>query len=187
MSKAGRPSKFNYDSDEFYDEIFALAMQGATNAEIAFGLEDRFGHSLDDKAFLAMIHGRYQPWSEEENQRRGSRLRAVLARARQKINMIVRGRYLKTALGGIKTKNRSTTYRRLRVDGHLTDDEEIQTTESEIEYPPNMQALSTWLYHHDPDWRKVQRGEDVDEENQVDVGIDIGQWIDKELEEKNQR
>ena len=30
-----RPKKFDYDSDDFYDEILALSMQGLTDAEIA--------------------------------------------------------------------------------------------------------------------------------------------------------
>ena len=37
----GRPKKFDYDSDDFYDEILALAMQGLTDAEIADALEDK--------------------------------------------------------------------------------------------------------------------------------------------------
>ena len=35
-----RPKKFDYDSDDFYDEILALAMQGLTDAEIADSLAD---------------------------------------------------------------------------------------------------------------------------------------------------
>ena len=42
-----RPRKFDYDSDDFYDEILALAMQGFTDAEIADMLVDKFGVSLD--------------------------------------------------------------------------------------------------------------------------------------------
>ena len=34
-----RPKKFDYDSDDFYDEILALSMQGLTDAEIADALE----------------------------------------------------------------------------------------------------------------------------------------------------
>ena len=35
-----RPKKFNYDSDEFYDEIFSLAVQGLNDAEVADALEE---------------------------------------------------------------------------------------------------------------------------------------------------
>lgn len=63
----------------------------------------------------------------------------------------------------------------------------MQISESEFESPPNIQALSTWLYHHDPEWRKVQRGMDVDTADvpqDVDHGIDIDAWIRKETELK---
>lgn len=172
--------KFNYDSDDFYDEIFTLAMQGANNGEIAYLLEDKFGVSLSPDVFSAMVNGNYSGWTEEENERRSARISRNLMRARQRINSIVRGRYLKSALGGIKTKN--VTSRRLQIDGQMTDNEVIQTTE--IELPPNMQALSTWLYHHDPEWRKVERRQD-EEANDVPTaknGVDISSWIEHENE-----
>ena len=181
----GRTPKFDYDSDEFYDEIFALAINGATNAEIAFGLQEKFGQSLDPETFYTMVRGAYPPWSKEENKRRSERLNRVLERARNKINMLVRSRYLKAALGGIVTKN--VTKRRMQIDGELTDNEVIQTTE--IELPPNMQALSTWLYHHDPDWRKVQRGADDMDGEEVpkgENGVDIGSWIELENSKKKE-
>ena len=172
----GRPPKFNYAGDEFYEEIYNLAMQGATNSEIAAGLADRFAETLTADTFSLMVKGRYSHWTAEQNEEYGGRLRRVLAQARENINKIVRGRYLKAALGGIKTKNRTT--RRLRINGELTDDEEIQTTE--IELPPNMQALSTWLYHHDPEWRRIQRGE-IEENKEAEKGIDIDKWIEQEV------
>lgn len=49
-----RPPKFNYDSDDFYDEILALSMQGLTDAEIADALEDKFKTSLSPEAFCSM-------------------------------------------------------------------------------------------------------------------------------------
>ena len=42
-----RPKKFDYDSDDFYDEILVLAMQGFTDAEIADMLVDKFGVSKE--------------------------------------------------------------------------------------------------------------------------------------------
>lgn len=64
----------------------------------------------------------------------------------------------------------------------LTDKAVVQ--EGETELPPNMQAISTLLYHHDPEWRKVERK--LDEENSdiptdINHGIDIGKWIEKEV------
>lgn len=49
-----RPKKFDYDSDDFYDEILALAMQGLTDAEIADSLADKFGVSLSPDVFSTM-------------------------------------------------------------------------------------------------------------------------------------
>lgn len=193
----GRPLKFDYDSDEFYDEIFALAFQGLTNAEIADALYERFNQSLSPSTFTMMINGSYAAWTEEENQRRGARLLGVLERARRKINSIVRGRYLKAALGGIKTKNVTTVNRRMRIDGVLTDDEEIQTSTTEFESSPNVQALSVWLHHHDKEWR-MKEGiveEDYADNNldpqgvptNIERGIDIASWIDQEVRAKAEK
>lgn len=189
----GRPQKFDYDSDEFVQEIFALAFNGLSNDEIADGLENRFGFGLAPSTFKKMLNGRYENWSKEENERRSTRYKSYLERARRKTNSLVRGRFLKMALGGIKTKHVSTVKRRLRIDGELTDNEEIQTTTQEIESAPSLQALSVWLYHFDPEWRKRQQGKHDEEEdpsyvpNDISKGIDITQWIDQEVKEKELR
>lgn len=172
--------KHKYDSDEFYDEILALAMQGLNDAEIADAL------NLTPEVFYTMKNGNYAQWSENQNQRRSERINKVLARGRRKITALVRGAYLKAALGGKKLKTKSTTTRKLRVDGVYTDDVEIQTTETETEMPYNVQALATWMYHHDPEWRKVQRKQDTDASDiptDVKKGIDIDAWIRKEVEQ----
>ena len=72
-----RPKKFDYDSDEFYDEILALAMQGLTDTEIATMLEDKFGEKLDPDTFGCMKNGNYIGWTEEENRIRSERLLRV--------------------------------------------------------------------------------------------------------------
>ena len=188
----GRPRKFDYDSDEFVQEIFALAFNGLSNNEIADGLEAHFGVSLAPSTFKKMLNGRYENWTPEENERRSARYKSYIERARRKTNSLVRGRFLKMALGGIKTKHVSTVKRRLRIDGQLTDNEEIQTTTQEIESAPSLQALSTWLYHFDPEWRKRQRGEGEGDDpmaipQDIERGIDISQWIDQEVREKEIR
>ena len=179
-----RPPKFDYDGDDFYTEILALAMQGLNDAEIAFALEEKFGVSLSPEAFCSMKNGKYDKWNDKENERRSARLVKVLARGRYKVLGIVRGRYLKAALGGIKTKSKSVTKRKMVVDGQATEDEIVQTTENEVELPPNMQALATWLYHHDPEWRKVERKLDEDSTDiptDIEKGVEISRWIDKEV------
>lgn len=186
----GRPTKFDYDSDEFYEEIFALALNGLNDGEIAYSLINRFGVSLDPDTFGQMKSGKYINWSKDENERRSKRLIRVLARGRAKINGIVRATYLSAALGKTKTKNKATVYRSILDDqNNKVGEVEVQRTESETELPPNMQALSTWLYHHDPEWRKVQRGQDtesVDIPTDIDQGVDIDAWIKKETETKTE-
>lgn len=67
--------KFDYDGNDFYDEILALAMQGLTDAEIADALADRFGVSLSPEVFCTMKNGNYDNWTEKQNQERSARLR----------------------------------------------------------------------------------------------------------------
>lgn len=176
--------KFDYDGNDFYDEILALAMQGLTDTEISYALEDRFGKHITPELFFCMKNGNYSKWTPEQNKERSERIVKVLARGRYKVTSIVRGRYLKAALGGIKTKSNSVVTRKLKIDGEYTEDEEIQTTAGEVELPPNMQALATWLYHHDEDWRKVERKQDdsaSDIPTEPQKGISIDSWIKQEL------
>lgn len=174
-----RPKKFDYDSDDFYDEILALSMQGLTDAEIADSLDDKFGVSLSPDTFSMMKNGNYDKWSKKENKVRSERLVRVLARGRRKINSIVRGAYLKAAIGGKRIKSKTTVTRKIKLpDGTVTDSEDIQVSETEQELPYNVQALSTWLYHHDESWRKVERKEEDPEVPQnIEKGINIDEWI----------
>ena len=80
------------------------------------------------------------------------------------------------ALGGIKTK--STVVRKLKdQDGNLTGEEELQVSESEL--APNLQAMSVWLYHHDEEWRRVERRQDEDNTLERENGIDIDKWMEE--------
>ena len=174
--KGGRPPKHDYDDDDFYDQVFYYAFNGANNTEIAAMLD------LHPDIFGRMVSGTYDAWSDEENERRGKRLCRVLANAREKINMKIRGRYLQSALGGVKVKSRVIRYIKGDEDNTM---EVVQETETEL--APNMQALSTWLYHHDPDWRKVQRGyEPADAatatHDNLEKGVDIASWIDDHVQ-----
>ena len=130
-----RLKKFDYDSDDFYDEIIGIAMQGLTDAEIVDSLADKLGVSLSPEAFSSMKNGCYVNWTETENQRRSARFIKVLARGRRKITSIVRGAYLKGALGGKKIKSKTVLRRQLRIGGDYTEDEEIQTSETGSEMP----------------------------------------------------
>ena len=165
--------KFNYDGEDFYKEIYALAMQGLQDAEIAYNLGDSLGVAEDEngvpyyndarglspEAFNKMKNGTYDKWTEEENARRSARIVQELAHGRAKILGIVRGRYLKAALGGIKIKA-SSKRKRYNIINGVKDEENMVMEESESvsETAPNMQALANFLYHHDPQFRNIQKG-----------------------------
>lgn len=137
------------------------AKKGFTDREIAFAL------GLSPQTFC-----------EKKNEH--SELCEVLARGRATITAAVRAKFLAVALGGIKTK--STVVRKLKdQDGNLTGEEELQVSESEL--APNLQAMSVWLYHHDEEWRKVERrqDEDADIPKDIDHGISIDSWIKNNL------
>ncbi len=177
----GRPPKHDYDGDEFYDQAFYWAFNGASNSEIASMLD------LSADVFGCMLNGNYNKWNDEQNKRRSKRLARVLASAREKINMKVRGKYLAAALGGIKVKSKTTRYIRGEEDQTM---EVVQETETEL--APNMQALSTWLYHHDPEFRKVQRGAEPTESvaahaGNIEQGVNIAAWIESQCEFKGKK
>lgn len=190
--------KFNYDGEDFYKEIYALAMQGLQDAEIAYNLGDSLGVAKDEngvpyyndarglspEVFTKMKNGNYEGWTEEENKRRSERISQELAHGRAKILGIVRGRYLKAALGGIKIKA-SSKRKRYNIINGVKDEENMVMEESESvsETAPNMQALANFLYHHDPQFRNIQKGiEDGDLLIKVKNGISIGAWLEKENE-----
>lgn len=195
IQNGGLKPKYDYDSEDFYNAVEKLAKGGATNEEIAAGLKSAIGYEIEPGHFGSMLSGNYGAWNQEETDRRSPRLREIVKRARLDINRIVKGVYLSTALGHKTNRTVTTVRRRLRIDGELTDNEEIQETKTIAGIPPNLGALSTWLYHHDKEWRKRQRGLDTEADTtsaplQKDVkkGIDVESWLDRELmdEEENE-
>ena len=123
--------KFDYNGDAFYDEIEQLAKQGQKDSEIAYALGLKFGVDLNPQVFNRMKNGKYENWNEDENAERGERITQSLVRGREFINAIVRGRFLKCALGGVKVKGKTTTKRHMVVDGVMTDDIVVETRETE--------------------------------------------------------
>lgn len=157
----GRKPKFDYRSKEFLSQVETYAKKGFTDKEIAFAL------GLNPTYFYEM-KSKY------------SEITDVLARGRATITAAVRAKFLAMALGGIKTK--STVVRKLKdQDGNLIGEEELQVSESEL--APNLQAMSVWLYHHDDEWRKVERRQDEDADIPKDInhGISIDSWIKDKL------
>ncbi|MGM9810981.1 MAG: hypothetical protein ACI30J_08980 [Paludibacteraceae bacterium] len=177
MSK-GRQAKNDYDSDDFYDEAFFLAFNGASDAEIANAFD------ITPTYFSLIKNGKVVEWSKEDNARRSARLLKVLERARKKIMQAIKGKYLAAALGGQEVESISTTTRMVRLSGQDAPAEVIQETRTKTKTLPNMQALATLMFHYDKEWRKVQRG--LDEETQdvptnIETGIDIEKWIEREV------
>lgn len=190
----GRYPKHDYESDDFYIALAALARSGYYDNEIADELQ------LAPEVFSRMKNGKYDKWDEEKRERVSARIRTTLEVARRKTNSLVRSTYLKMALGAKKLTNVTRRYIEDRCecggqDPHcpycggigkvVTDKCIIQETEAEM--PPNMQALATWLHHHDPEWVKTEAGvSDTMEIQEAKKGIDIEDWVtamvtDKEL------
>ncbi len=192
--QVGKPPKHDYEADDFYIALAALARSGLYDNEIADELQ------LAPEVFNRMKNGKYDKWDEEKRERISARIRETLAVSRRKINSLVRSTYLKMALGAKKLVNTTRRYVEARCecggqDDHcpycggtgkvVTDKVIIQETEAEM--PPNMQALANWLHHHDPDWVKTEAGvSEAQEIREAKKGIDIDAWVtamvtDKEL------
>ncbi len=155
---APRP-KYDYDSDKFYEEIQKLAYIGLTDKAIAEHLD------LNPDTFGAMKNGYYAGWNEEENELRSNRICRVLANGRKGIVSALRSTYVKMALGQHKSVTKSVTKRAiLNPDGSKSNISDLSETETEIGYPPSLQALSVLLRHYDSDWKKLE-----DENNDNDI------------------
>ncbi|MBR5043012.1 MAG: hypothetical protein IKX67_07200 [Bacteroidales bacterium] len=161
--------KFDYDSQEFYTAIEELANAGYSDASIAYGLADKFGKGLAPETF-----SRFKNEQDDKGEptERAKSINQALARGRSGILQAARSTYYQMALGQRKTSivRRNAVQKRCpccfendmspkddckRCGGtgwyYLTD--KVITEESEMEIAPNMQALATFLYNNDPEWR----------------------------------
>lgn len=179
--------KFDYNGEAFYEEIERLAKQGLKDSEIAYMLAAKFGVDLNPQVFSRMKNGKYEGWNDEENSIRSVKISQSLERGRYAINALVRGMFLKSALGRHVVKGKVVTKRHMVVDGVQTEDLVVETRETEQELPPNVQAQSTWLYHFDKEWREIQKGKKDEEDNGIPFdpkkGVSINKWIEREIEQ----
>lgn len=182
--------KFDYNNDEFYEQIEHLAQQGFNDSEIAYSLGKKHGVALTPQVFNRMKHGKYEGWNDEENVKRSKLISQKLERGRELINALVRSKYLNTALGNITVKGKTTTKRHMVVDGVQTEDLVVEVRETEQGLPPNVQALSKWMYHNDKTWREIERGRKDEEDNGVPFdpkkGVSVAAWIEREIERSDE-
>ena len=155
--------KHDYDSEDFYKRIEGLAMNGYTDEEIANEL------NLCREVFTCMKNGNYENWTDEENKRRGDRITNVLAHGRTRIVKFVQDKC--ECMGADK----KCPY--CGGTGWVTLTDKAVVQETEMELPPNMQAISTLLYHHDPTWRKMENKQTDEDALYSENGIDIDKWM----------
>lgn len=156
--KVGNKPKYDYNSEEFLKKIEDFAKKGCTDKEIAIAMDL-------NPAYFCELKGLH------------TKLAEVLTRGRAIITSAVRAKFLAMALGGIKTKSKTT--RKIKdKNGNYTGEEEVMSSEGEL--APSLQAMSVWLYHHDEDWRKIERKQDEEANDipqNIEKGIDIDSWI----------
>ncbi len=213
--------KFDYDGEDFYKAIANLASRDYTDREIALNIgaeirsivearnnkriddfegddfdslelepTDGIPDSLNPEVFSRMKNGEYDGWGEQENKLRSMLICQALSQARVKLSLLYKGVYDKVAMGKWKTKTTTTTERRT-VDKNGEPYTETTTTTTEQELPPNLQALSTWRFNHDPEFRKtLQQMKKMDvsvEDKTIDkikVNIVYNKKEDTELQEQ---
>ena len=213
--------KFDYDGEDFYKAIANLASRDYTDREIALNIgaeirsiiearnnqriddfegddfdslelepTDGIPDSLNPEVFSRMKNGEYDKWDEQENKLRSMLIGQALSQARVKLSLLYKGVYDKLAMGKWKTKTVTTVVRDgFDKDGNKVNDTTVTTTEQEL--PPNLQALSTWRFNHDPEFRKtLQQMKKMDvsvEDKTIDkikVNIVYNKKEDTELQEQ---
>ena len=213
--------KFDYDGQDFYTAIGTLASRDFNDYEIAMHLgeevrkiiENRNNEVIDNaetpddivledtenipdslapEVFSRMKNGNYDKWTEQENKLRSMLIGQALSQARVKLNLLYKGVYDKLAMGKWKTKT-TTKVEKNTINKEGTPYTETITTTTEQELPPNMQALTTWRFNHDPEFKKtLQQMKKMDvslEDKTIDkikVNIVYNKKEDTELQEKKQ-
>jgi len=156
-------NRWDYESEEFANAIENFAMKGLTDKEIAIEI------SINPTYFLE-LKSKYDQISD------------ALARGRAKINSAVRQKYLAVALGGLKRKSVTRKLPSMNESVKYIQEEDgmvvLETTE---ELAPNPQALATWLFNHDEEWRKkVIDGKKLDVTSggeKLNGSININSWL----------
>lgn len=195
--KKTRPPKFDYESDGFLSYIEELAQKGFTDKNIAFALIQKYGEVLNTTYFYELKNEKDTKTGKPT--KRGGKISEALARGREKINLFARDTYFKAAIGGKKTKDVYRVFAEYKCEcggsdrecplchgtGRVFSTNKAVIQEVEREMPPNLQALGTWLFNHDEEWRKS-----VIEGKKLDVttnGKDIHGNIQVEIIDKREQ
>lgn len=155
-------NRWDYESEEFANAIENFAMKGLTDREIAIEI------SVNATYFLE-LKSKYDQISD------------ALARGRAKINSVVRQKYLAVALGGLKRKSVTKKLASGMESPKFINEEGMVVLETTEELAPNPQALATWLFNHDEEWRKkVIDGKKLDvttNGKELNGSINISSWL----------
>lgn len=193
MKKKTRPPKFEYESKEFLDYIEDLAQKGYTDRNISYALVQKFGETLTPQKFNEFKNEKDEGGNPTE---RGRKISEALARGRAKLNLIARDTYFKAALGGKKVKEVYRVFAERKCEcggsdmscefchgtGKVVSEKKAVVQEVEKVLPANLQALGTWLFNHDEEWReRIIEGKKLDVTTKGDKiqGAIIVEVIDK--------
>ncbi len=215
----GAQKKFDYDGRDFYTAIGNLAGRDYNDREIAMNLGkevrsiicrrnrertegaespesvvledvDCVPDGLTPEVFTKMKNGNYEGWNRQENSLRSMLISQVLSQARVGLRLLYKDVYNRVAAGKWKTKTVTKTEKDT-VSREGVPYTEVVTTTTEQELPPNMQAITTWRYHHDPEFRgtlqQMKRMDVSVEDKTVDsvkVSIVYNKKEDTELQER---
>ena len=178
-----------YDTDRFYSILSALGKKDATDKEIAAAL------NIAPETFSRMKNGKYEGWTEKQNEERSERICQVLSRARASLITALKDSYIKLATGNAKSITTRFVQARCMCNGNdrecpacggtgyitLTD----RAIVMEQQLPPNAQAITTLLRHYSPEWRKGEDECDNDLGFTPTNGIPISKWIEEEMTHGN--
>lgn len=171
--------KYDYDSDYFYQRIQESADRQMQENHIIWDKVIAADLGFETPTtFSEMKNGEYRAWSKEENERRSKRINDLLSRARAGVEPEVWRMILEMGLGKVQAQD--ITFDKI---GDKIQDEQRITVHK---LPPNLNALQMWLRHHSQIYRSIESGKLEDEENSdiptdINHGIDIGKWIEKEV------
>ncbi len=171
------------------EKIDAATEDGLATIELE-DVESIPDEGLAPEVFSRMKKGQYDGWTEQENRLRSMLICQVLSRARVRQSLLYKEVYNMVASGRWKTKTTQSTERKTVSRDGVPYAETITTT-TEQELPPNMQAISVWRFHHDPEFRKTlqqMKKMDVSVEDKsigkINVNVVYNKKEDTELQEQ---